>query len=125
MGTLKIRPIKVPFWEKVKSSIYLYFVKGLPVKNIVHIFIEEKITPNEKFVLKLSKNIGVSAAEIIKCADENVDALINDEDVLDKLYDDADTEDSIKSSSMFSKFKTGVLQAVANLYLKKRIVFES
>ena len=83
------------------------------------------ITPNEKKVLLLSKSTGVTAAEIIQCAEKNIQKLGSEDDVMDKLYIASDeTADTLMTASRFSRLKSDVLQAVANLYLKKKIIFE-
>lgn len=125
VGTLKIRPVKMNIWDKIKSSAYLYFVRGVSFHKCCQILFGRQLTPNEKLVLKLSENVGVSASEIIKCADADITEISNTEEIINKLYGNDETEEKIASVSRFSKLKTDVLQAVANLYLKKKIVFEN
>lgn len=125
VGTLKIRPVKMDVWDKVKSSAYLYFMKGVPFHKCFQILFGRQITPNEKLILKLSENVGISASEIIKCADEDISEIENIDDIINKLYTNDETEERIASVSRFSRLKTDVLQAVANLYLKKKIIFEN
>ena len=75
--------------------------------------------------MKLAENTGITASEIIQCAEENIDKLKDEEDIIDKLYNDPDaTQETIAIASRLSRLKTDVLQAVTNLYLKKKIVFE-
>jgi len=97
----------------------------LPLLECIKTFFGTEVTPNEKNVLKLSEKARVTAAEIIKCMEKNIKSIDNEVDMMDKLYADDDaTEDSIITNSRFSHLKTEVLQAVSNLYLKKKIVFE-
>ena len=45
---------------------------------------------------------------------------------MDKLYnDDETTYETIAVHSGFSEVKTDIVKAVANLYLKKKIIFEN
>lgn len=125
IGKLRIIPIKFSVFDKVTSCAYMYFNKGLPLLECIKTFFGTEVTPNEKNVLKLSEKARVTAAEIIKCMEKNIKSIDNEADMMDKLYADDDaTEDSIITNSRFSHLKTEVLQAVSNLYLKKKIVFE-
>ena len=49
-----------------------------------------------------------------------------EEGIMDKLYnDDETTYETIAVHSRFSEVKTDIVKAVANLYLKKKIIFEN
>lgn len=125
IGTLKIRPVKIAFVDKLKSMSYLYFSKGVPLKQCYNTYFGEQITPNEKNVLRLSSKAGITASEIIKCAENDLKSIKSEGDIIDKLYSDASTYETISIHSRFSEFKSDVVKAVANLYLKKRIIFEN
>lgn len=125
VSRLKIRPVRFSVWDKMKSCMYLYFKKGIPFAQCVSAYFVEKTTPNEKKVLTLSKTAQITAAEIIQCAEKNIESISSEEEVIDKLYYNPETtSDTIVIDSRFRQLKTDVLQAVANLYLKKKIVFE-
>ena len=53
IGNLKIRPVKIAFTDKLKSIAYLYFSKGVPLKQCCNAYFGTKITPDERNVLKL------------------------------------------------------------------------
>ena len=100
-------------------------VEDALVLSCIQTFFGTEITPNEKNVLKLSEKVGVTAAEIIRCMEKNINSIDNEADMMDKLYKDDDiTEDDIITASRFSHLKTEILHTVSNLYLKKKIVFE-
>ncbi len=125
VGRLRIKPIKHNIWDKLKSCSYMYFNKGLPIKSCIKTFFEAKTTQNEKEILKLSQKTGITAAEIIKCMENGVKKINDENDLMDKLYaDERTTDDNIITESRFSHLKTEILQSVLNLYLKKRIIFE-
>lgn len=126
IGTLKIRPVKFSLANKLRSIFYLYFKKGLTLKECYDAYFGHEITPNEKSVLTLLKHVGISVSEIIKCAENNITAIRSEEDIIDKLYSDSETTyESIAIQSRFSELKIDILKAVANLYLKKKIIFEN
>ena len=126
IGTLKIRPIKFSLLDKIQSMAYLYFEKGVSLKDCFGTYFGEKITPNEKNILRLSKRVGLSASEIIKCAENNISSIESEDDVMDKLSNDNETTyETIAIQSRFSEVKSDIIKAVANLYLKKKIIFEN
>lgn len=72
IGTLKIRPVRFSLSDKLKRICYLYFKKGLTIKECYNAYFGCEITPNEKSVLNLSRYAGISTSEIIKCAENNI-----------------------------------------------------
>ena len=126
ISTLKIRPVKFSFFDKLQSIFFLYFEKGLTLKECYNAYFGTEITPNEKNVLRLSKRVGITASEIIKCAENNITDIKSEDDIMDKLYnDDKTTYETIAVHARFSELKTDIVKAVANLYLKKKIIFEN
>ena len=126
IGSLKIRPVEFSTIDKIRSMIYLYFKKGLTMKECFRAYFGTEITENEKNVLRLSRYVGISASEIIKCAENNIKDIKSEEDIMDKLYSDEETTfKNILAHSRFSEFKTDIIKTVANLYLKKKIIFEN
>lgn len=126
ISTLKIRPVKFSFFDKLQSIFYLYFEKGLTLKECYNAYFGIEITPNEKNVLRLSKRVGITASEIIKCAENNITDIKSEDDIMDKLYNDNETTyETIAVHTRFSELKSDIVKAVANLYLKKKIIFEN
>lgn len=125
VGELRIRPIRFGILDRVKSCIHLYFVKGVPLARCIAAYFGEKVSGNEKKVLQLSAYTGVTTAEIIQCTEKNIASLKNEGEVMENLYDEIEnTSQKITNDSRFSQMKTEILQAVTNLYLKKKIIFE-
>jgi len=126
IGKLKIRPVKFSMFDRLNSMAYLYFEKGITLRQCYNTYFGIEITPNEKNVLNLSKKVGISASEIIKCAENNITDIKSEDDIMAKLYNDDDTTyETIAVQSRFSELKSDIIKAVANLYLKKKIIFES
>ena len=126
VGNLKIRPVQIFYSDKIKSCLYMYFYKRCSAKACIRYFFGQKLTKSEKAVLELSKSVGLSAAEIINCSEKNIKKLENEEDLIKKIYDNEEaTYKTVNTESRFSNVKIDILQTVANLYLKKKIVFEN
>ena len=126
IGKLKIRPIKFSVIDKLRSMAYLYFVKGLSFSKCYETYFGMRFTADELNVLRLSRNVGITAAEIIQCAENEVKNIRTEDDIMDKVYGEENaTFETVTVRSRFSELKTDCIKAVANLYLKKRIIFEN
>ena len=122
---LRIRPIKISLFDKIKSCIYLFMRRNIPLRECIRVYFENNLTQNEKHVLKIADYVDISISELILCADKGFKSIKSEEDLMDKLYDSPlVTTDTINTDSRFSSLKADVLQAVTNLHLKKRIIFE-
>ena len=126
IGKLKIRPVRFALIDKLKSMAYLYFVQGVTFAKCYAAYFGTKITPDERNVLRLSKRVGITASEIIKCAENDIRDIKSEDDIMNKVYgqDDA-TFETVAVHSRFSELKSDIVKAVANLYLKKKIIFEN
>ena len=75
--------------------------------------------------MALSRQALLSTAELIKCAEVGVRDISTDEKLMDALYNDDDTtSDNIADMMLTAKSREWVTVAVANLYLRKQIIFE-
>lgn len=110
---------------RVLSFIRLTFFSRIPYSVTKRIFSKDKRSDSEKKVMRLANQAVLSTAEIIKCIDQNVLTFATDEDLLDVLYhDDYTTSDNIAYSVRFLPQCRPVITSVANLYLRKQIIFE-
>ena len=63
---------------------------------------------------------------MIQCVENEITDIKCEEEIMDKLYnDDNTTFDTIAVQARFSELKQDIVKAVANLYLKKKIIFEN
>jgi len=84
-----------------------------------------KLNEEEQKVMSLAHQAQLSTAEIIKCVDKGVRDISSEEKLMDTLYGDRDTtSDNIASLARCMKSRHSVILAVANLYLRKQIIFE-
>lgn len=75
--------------------------------------------------MALSRQALLSTAELIKCAEVGARDISTDEKLMDALYNDDDTTTSnIADMMLAAKSREWVTEAVANLYLRKQIIFE-
>ena len=124
LSELYVIPISENLFLRVISFIRLTFSR-IPYSVTKRIFSKDKRSDSEKKVMRLANQAVLSTAEIIKCIDQNVLTFATDEDLLDVLYhDDYTTSDNIAYSVRFLPQCRPVITSVANLYLRKQIIFE-
>lgn len=125
LSELYVIPISENLFLRVISFIRLTFFSKIPYSVTKRIFCKDKRSDSEKKVMRLANQAVLSTAEIIKCIDQNVLTFATDEDLLDVLYhDDYTTSDNIAYSVRFLPQCRPVITSVANLYLRKQIIFE-
>lgn len=120
-------PVKTSFMDKLMGFLHLTFVRHIPFKITRHLFSKPALTQIEKAVWELIIQQPLSTAELIRCTDLDVRKVSNGPMVVDAIYDKEDGVDyrSVGVHSRFSDRKASVLEAIANLYLKKLILFET
>lgn len=88
------------------------------------LFRRDRSNQREAQILALSKQALLSTAELVKCAEADVSGLSTDQKVMAALYnDDFTTCDNIRWEMMQAESREDVTLAVANLYLRKQIIF--
>ena len=124
LSELYVIPISENLFLRVISFIRLTFFSRIPYSVTKRIFSKDKRSDSEKKVMRLANQAVLSTAEIIKCIDQNVLTFATDEDLLDVLYhDDYTTSDNIAYSVRFLPQCRPVITSVANLYLRKQIIW--
>ena len=110
---------------RIISFLRMVFIFKLPYKKAKVLFERDKKNKNERRIMKLAFSAPMSTAEIVKCIDKNIDFILNEDDVMEFLYDDKFTtsENIAESVRGLSSVRT-VLTAVSNLYLRRQILFE-
>ena len=110
---------------RIISFLRMVFIFKLPYEKAKVLFERDKKNKNEKRIMKLAFSAPMSTAEIVKCIDKNIDFILNEDDVMEFLYDDKFTtsENIAESVRGLSSVRT-VLTAVSNLYLRRQILFE-
>lgn len=110
---------------RIISFLRMVFIFKLPYEKAKVLFERDKKNKNERRIMKLAFSAPMSTAEIVKCIDKNIDFILNEDDVMEFLYDDKFTtsENIAESVRGLSSVRT-VLTAISNLYLRRQILFE-
>jgi len=122
---LYIIPLYQSPFIRIISFLRMVFIFKLPYEKAKVLFERDKKNKNERRIMKLAFSAPMSTAEIVKCIDKNIDFILNEDDVMEFLYDDKFTtsENIAESVRGLSSVRT-VLTAVSNLYLRRQILFE-
>ena len=80
---------------------------------------------DEKRVMDLARQALLSTAEIIRCIEMDVTNLPNNDSIMEAIYNDRETtSDNIGDLVKTAPCTREVLVAVANLYLRKQLIFD-
>lgn len=122
---LYIIPLYQSPFIRIISFLRMVFIFKLPYEKAKVLFERDKKNKSERRIMKLDFSAPMSTAEIVKCIDKNIDFILNEDDVMEFLYDDKFTtsENIAESVRGLSSVRT-VLTAVSNLYLRRQILFE-
>lgn len=122
---LYIIPLYQSPFIRIISFLRMVFIFKLPYEKAKVLFERDKKNKNERRIMKLAFSAPMSTAEIVKCMDKNIDFILNEDDVMEFLYDDKfiTSENIAESVRGLSSVRT-VLTAVSNLYLRRQILFE-
>ena len=122
---LYIIPLYQSPFIRIISFLRMVFIFKLPYEKAKVLFERDKKNKNERRVMKLAFSAPMSTAEIVKCIDKNIDFILNEDDVMEFLYDDKfTTSENIAESVRGLSSVRMVLTAVSNLYLRRQILFE-
>lgn len=124
LGELYVVPISESLPLRLATFGKL-LLEGVPFSKARVLFQKDKPSEREAQVMALSRQALVSTAELIKCIETGALDISSDEKLMDVLIDnDYTSSDSIAFEMLQSKQRIPVTMAVANLYLRKQIIFE-
>lgn len=122
---LYVVPISDSLLLRLISFIKLTVFGHVPFAITRKLFRKDRRSANERRVYRLSRQALLSTAELIKCVEYDIHTIHSDSQLMDALYaDDTTTSDNIADMVRPFVCCRPVLQAVANLYLRRQIIFE-
>ena len=125
LGRLYLQSSHIGFPAKVLAFLKLCLCHGISVRQAASVFRSEKLEPMEKQLISLLNRQMLSTAELIQCAQKDIKQLKNNDELMECLYQDDDTDcESLIIESRFSETSIPVLTAITNLYLKQQVVFD-
>lgn len=125
LGHLYAQQIPNGLLLQIITFLKLLFHRKFTLRQATFVFQREALEPAEKNVLSLLKHQMLSSAELISCVEKGQSSLRNSEELVDLLYRNHDCDcNSILTDSRFSDTRIPTLTAIANLYLKQKILFQ-
>ena len=125
LSELYIVPIPKSPLLRFVSFIKLTVFQRVPFSVTKKIFGRDKRSEDEKKVMRLANQMILSTAEIVKCFQQKTESFVSEEHMMDVLYrDEYATSDTLAFMVRYFPECRPVVLSVANLYLRKQIVFE-
>lgn len=125
LGGLYVVPLSESLPLRVAAFLKLTVLRGIPVAKAWELFRRDRPNEQEAQVMALSRQALLSTAELVKCAELGVRDISTDEKLMDALYNDDDTtSDNIPDMMLTARSRERITTAVANLYLRKQIIFQ-
>ena len=125
LGGLYVSPLSESLPLRLAAFLKLTVLKGVSISKARELFQKDRPSEEEAQVMALSRQALLSTAELIKCAELGVRDISTDEKMMDALYNDEDTtSDNIADMMLTAKSRERITAAVANLYLRKQIIFQ-
>lgn len=125
LSKLYIVPIPTNAFYRGVSFVKLVLFGKVPYEVAKTVFIKNKKSPEEKAVMVLADKVTVSTAELIGCIEKGITEISSMDELLVALYNDKyTTSENISEINKYSCKCRDVISAVANLYLRKQIIFE-
>ena len=112
--------------KKKLSSVIRLLVKGrITGREAIRAMRPEHLTGDENRVMKLVRQTPLSVSELIRCIENGIWDVDTPEKVITAIYtDEEDTQERMQITSRQADCKTAVLEAVANLYLRRRVMLD-
>lgn len=118
----------VPIMESLPLRLATFgklLLEGVPFSKAKQLFQRDHPSEQEARVMDLSRQALLSTAELIKCVEVGATDVSSDEKLMSALINnDYTTSDSIAFEMLQAEHRIPVTIAVANLYLRKQIIFE-
>ena len=125
LSGLYVVPISESSFLRLVSFVRLTVFEGIPYSVTKQIFRKDNRNSDEQKVMLLANQAILSTAEIIKCAELNTLEFRTEDELIDTLYhDECTTSENIAHSVRFLPQCRPVITSVANLYMRKQIIFE-
>lgn len=125
LSELYVVPISENLLLRLFSFARLTVLDGIPFKAAKSIFGKDKRSDGEKQVMRLANRAILSTAEMIKCVEQRATDFSSEDELMQILYrDDYTTSDNLAEETRTLPECRPVLTSIANLYLRRQILFE-
>ncbi len=120
-----VLPIRCLVGKRLLTAVRLLVRGKISIGDAIRSLKPDKMTDDENRVMKLVRQTPLSVSELIRGIENGVRDVRTPEKVISAIYtEDDDTQERMTVKSRHSSCTTAVLQAVANLYLRRRVVLD-
>ncbi len=125
IGSLYVAPLSESLPLRLVTFLRLTVCRGIPISRAMELFRKDQPNATEARVMALARQELLSTAELVKCEELGVKDVSTGDKLMEALYNDDDTtSDNMPARMRTAKSRELVTMAVANLYLRKQIIFE-
>lgn len=125
IGSLYVAPLSESLPLRMATFVKLVICRGIPISHAMELFRKDRPNAVEARVMALARQELLSTAELVKCEELGIKDVSTSEKLMTALYNDDDsTSDNMPTRMQTSKCVESVTMAIANLYLRKQIIFE-
>ena len=118
-------PYHLSTGRKTLRMLKLWAKGQITIPDFFHMVRGQTYSTDENRVIDLVEQTPLSTSEIIRCFERNLTDVSTAEKVITGIYGDEDSEQSRIANEEFNAIqKRAVLQAVSNLYLKRKVLLE-
>ena len=111
--------------QKITKSIGLFLRGKITFRGLLHLMHREKLTDDQRYIMKLVRQTPLSVSELIQCFNRHVTDVSTPEKVIAGIYPDEDSCQATLANEMYpSPNSKRVLEAVSNLYLERHVLLE-
>lgn len=125
LSGLYVAPLSESIPLRLATFLKLVLFKGVSWNKAKLLFARDQPSEREAQVIALSRQALLSTAELIKCVEVGATDISSDAKLMDALYAEPDTTcDNLPYMMQNAASRESVTMAIANLYLRKQIIFE-
>ena len=119
-------PMRTSMKEQRRLAFKLFSQGKIGLRRLIDSLRQERLDANQRRVLRLVEQNPLSSAELIRCFDEGITDVSSADRLVESIYPTEESSQArLQKESMVSQNATTVLQAVADLYLNRRVILET
>ena len=118
-------PYHIAAGKKTLRVLKLWAKGSITIPDFIRMMRSQTCSNDESRVIDLVEQTPLSTSEIIRCFERNLTDVSTAEKVITGIYGEEDSEQSRIANEEYNAVqKRAVLQAVSNLYLKRKVLLE-
>jgi len=116
-------PFRMRGGRKLLTALRLMAKGRISLSDVLAVMKEKPVTNAEDRVIRLVEQTPLSTSEIVRCFERGIEDVSTTAKVIAGIYPDS-TQAEIASEEFMSEHTNEVLEAVSNLYFKRKIIIE-